>query len=133
MDRFSLGVSYNIIMSDRKVRCIVTGSSYTFGKDYYEKKVKEYQDKETLKKYFITRKAKNYLYKGYSIQEIRNILNVTEEDLPGEDSQDIKDLIDYHKIQSSAHNKKISKTLNFATHKSDIEVSEFINTIRDYE
>jgi hypothetical protein len=120
-------------MSDRKVRCIVTGSSYTFGKDYYEKKVKEYQDKETLKKYFITRKAKNYLYKGYSIQEIRNILNVTEEDLPGEDSQDIKDLIDYHKIQSSAHNKKISKTLNFATHKSDIEVSEFINTIRDYE
>ena len=99
-------------MSDRKVRCIVTGSSYTFGKDYYEKKVKEYQDKETLKKYFITRKAKNYLYKGYSIQEIRNILNVTEEDLPGEDSQDIKDLIDYHKIQSSAHNKKISKTLN---------------------
>ena len=69
-------------MSDRKVRCIVTGSSYTFGKDYYEKKVKEYQDIETLKKYFITRKAKNYLYKGYSIQEIRNILNVTEEDLP---------------------------------------------------
>jgi len=120
-------------MSDRKVQCIITGSSYTFGKDYFDKKVEEYQDTQTLKKYFITRKAKNYLYKGYSIQEIRNILNVEDEDLPDEDSQDIKDLIDFHKVQNSAHNKKISRTLNFATHKSDIEVSEFINTIRDYE
>ena len=117
----------------RKVKCFITGSTYTFGKDYFNKKVVEYQDEANLKKYFITRKVKNYLYKGYTVQEIRNILNIDDDELPSVDSQDIKDLIDYHKIQSSAHNKKISKTLNFATHKSDTSVSEFINTIRDHE
>ncbi len=117
----------------RKVKCSITGSAYTFGKDYFNKKVVEYLDEDNLKKYFITSKVKNYLYKGYTVQEIRNILNIDDDELPSADSQDIKDLIDYHKIQSSAHNKKIARTLNFATHKSDTDVSEFINTIRHYE
>ena len=94
-------------MSTRKITCLITGKSYTFGKDYFDKKVKDYIDESNLKKYFITKKAKNYLNKGYSVQEIRNILSVDA--------------------------KKISNTLNFATHKSDSEVAEFINTIRDYE
>ena len=105
-------------MSTRKITCTITGKSYTFGKDYFDKKVKEYIDESNLKRYFITKKAKNYLNKGYSVQEIRNILNVDDENLPGADSQTAK---------------KISNTLNFATHKSDSEVAEFINTIRDYE
>ena len=120
-------------MSVRKITCLITGKSYTFGQDYFDKKVKEYVDKDNLKKYFITKKAKNYLNKGYSIQEIRNILNVDDENLPSVDSRDINDLIEFHKIQASHNAKKISNTLNFATHKSDSEVAEFINTIRDYE
>ena len=120
-------------MSERKIICKVTGKGYTFGQDYFDKKVKDYIDKDNLKKYFITKKAKNYLNKGYSVQEIRNILNVNEEDLPTSDSQEIVELIEFHKIQASHTAKKISNTLNFATHKSDSEVAEFINTIRDYE
>ena len=120
-------------MSERKITCLITGKSYTFGQDYFDKKVKEYVDKDNLKKYFITKKAKNYLNKGYSIQEIRNILNVDDEDLPDVDSQDIQDLIEFHKIQSPYAAKKISNTLNFATHKSDSAVAEFLNTIRHYE
>ena len=120
-------------MSSRKVTCLITGKNYTYGQDYYEKKVTDYVDEDNLKKYFITQKAKNYLNKGYSIQEIRNILNVDDEDLPDADSQDICDLIEFHKIQTSQTAKKISNTLNFATHKSDSAVAEFINTIRDYE
>tara|TARA_R110000744_G_scaffold40246_4_gene91319 strand:+ start:4766 stop:5110 length:345 start_codon:yes stop_codon:yes gene_type:complete len=112
---------------------LVTGKTYTYGKDYYDKKVKDYIDESNLKKYFITRKAKNYLNKGYSIQEIRNILNVTDEELPEPDSQVIAELIEFHKIQASQTAKKISNTLNFATHKSDSEVTHFINNIRDYE
>ena len=120
-------------MSGRKIICKITGKSYNFGQDYFDKKVKEYIDKDSLRKYFITRKAKNYLNKGYSIQEIRNILNVNEEDVPEADSHEIVELIEFHKIQASHTAKKISNTLNFATHKSDSEVAEFINTIRDYE
>ena len=120
-------------MASRKITCLITGKSYTYGQDYYDKKTKDYIDEDNLKKYFITQKAKNYLNKGYSIQEIRNILNVDNEDLPGVDSQEVADLIEFHKVQATQTAKKISNTLNFATHKSDPEVTHFINNIRDYE
>ena len=120
-------------MSSRKVTCLITGKNYTYGQDYYEKKVADYVDEDNLKKYFITQKAKNYLNKGYSIQEIRNILNVNEDDVPDPDSSVIAELIEFHKIQASQTAKKISNTLNFATHISDPEVTHFINNIRDYE
>ena len=120
-------------MASRKITCLITGKSYTYGQDYYDKKTKDYIDEDNLKKYFITQKAKNYLNKGFSIQEIRNILNVNEEGLPGVDSQEGIDLIEFHKVQATQTAKKISNTLNFATHKSDPEVTAFINNIRDYE
>ena len=120
-------------MASRKITCLITGKSYTYGQDYYDKKTVDYIDENNLKKYFITQKAKNYLNKGYSIQEIRNILNVNDEELPGVDSQEIGDLIEFHKVQATQTAKKISNTLNFATHKSDPEVTAFINNIRDYE
>jgi len=120
-------------MASRKITCLITGKSYTYGQDYYDKKIKDYVDEDNLKKYFITQKAKSYLNKGYSIQEIRNILNVDEFSLPSPDSQELVELIEFHKIQASQTAKKISNTLNFATHKSDPEVAHFINNIRDYE
>ncbi len=120
-------------MASRKITCLITGKSYTYGQDYYDKKIKDYVDEDNLKKYFITQKAKSYLNKGYSIQEIRNILNVDEFNLPDPDSQELVELIEFHKIQASHTAKKISNTLNFATHKSDPEVTLFINNIRDYE
>ena len=120
-------------MASRRITCLITGKSYTYGQDYYNKKIKDYIDEDNLKKYFITQKAKSYLNKGYSIQEIRNILNVDEENLPGPDSHELVELIEFHKIQASQTAKKISNTLNFATHKSDPGVTHFINNIRDYE
>ena len=82
-------------MASRKITCLITGKNYTYGQDYYDKKTVDYIDENNLKKYFITQKAKNYLNKGYSIQEIRNILNVNDEELPGVDSQEIGDLINF--------------------------------------
>jgi DNA-binding transcriptional MerR regulator len=120
-------------MANRRITCLITGKSYTYSQDYYNKKVTDYIDEANLKKYFITQKAKTYLNKGYSIQEIRNILNVNEESLPAADSEQVVELIEFHKIQASQTAKKISNTLNFATHKSDPEVTHFINNIRDYE
>jgi hypothetical protein len=120
-------------MATRKIRCIVTGSEYTFNKDYYAKKIDEFGEEDDLKKFFITKKAKTYLNKGYSVQEIRNILSVEDSSLPDPDSQDIKDLIDFHRIRGVGSRKKITNTLNFATHKSDYWVAEFINNIKDYE
>tara|TARA_R110000824_G_scaffold376023_1_gene567087 strand:- start:1198 stop:1566 length:369 start_codon:yes stop_codon:yes gene_type:complete len=120
-------------MASRRITCLITGKSYTYSQDYYNKKVSDYVDESNLKKYFITQKAKTYLNKGYSIQEIRNILSVDEDDLPSSDSDQLVELIEFHKIQASHTAKKISNTLNFATHKSDPSVTCFINNIRDYE
>ena len=120
-------------MASRRITCLITGKSYTYSQDYYNKKVSDYVDEINLKKYFITQKAKTYLNKGYSIQEIRNILSVDEDDLPSSDSDQLVELIEFHKIQASHTAKKISNTLNFATHKSDPSVTCFINNIRDYE
>ena len=87
-------------MASRKITCLITGKSYTYGQDYYEKKTKDY---------------------------------IEEDKLPDADSQEVAELIEFHKIQASHTAKKISNTLNFATHKSDPEVAYFINNIRDYE
>lgn len=120
-------------MSNRNLQCIVTGSKYTFSKDYYSKKVEEFDGDDNLKRFFITKKARTYLNKGYSVQEIRNILNIDGDDLPGPDSQDIRDLINFHKIRNTNTRKRITNTMNFATHKSDDSVAKFINNIKDYE
>ena len=120
-------------MSDRKIRCQITGKPYTFSADYYAAKVEEYIDEENLKKYFITKKSKTYLERGYSIQEIRNILNVDETSLFDPESREMRELIEFHQVKSNTTAKKVASTLNFATHKSDPEVLEFINNIKHYE
>ncbi len=120
-------------MTSRKITCLVSGKSYTFSKDYYDKKVVEYGDEDSIKKYFITRRVKTYLNKGYSINDIRNILGVTDEALPDQDSEEIRAMIEYHSIRNKGKNKRVSNTLNFATLKSDPDVTAFINTIAKYE
>lgn len=119
-------------MAKRSLQCIITGSKYTFSKEYFTKKVDEFESEDNLKRFFITKKAKTYLNKGYSVQEIRNILHVDQDNLPDPDSQDIKDLIDFHKIRNTGNRKKITSTFNFATHKSDPSVAEFIGKIKDF-
>jgi LysM repeat protein len=120
-------------MSNRKVRCLISGKSYTFTQEYYDNKIEDYDDEESLRKYFITKKARTYLIRGYSVQEIRNILNVVDSTLPDPESAEIKELIEYHQVKSGNTTKKVASTLNFATHKSDPDVAVFINTISNYE
>lgn len=114
----------------KKIQCVVTGKSFGFTEEYYNKRVEEYLDESNLHKYFIVRKAKNYLERGYSVQEVRNILNVTDDTLPDPDSQLIKDLIQFHKIKNNETSKRVANTLNFATHRSDNDVAEFIKNLK---
>lgn len=117
----------------RKVKCQITGKGYSLNSDNYTSKIEEYVDEENLKKFFITKKAKTFLERGYSVQEIRNILNVDAADLFDPESQEMKELIEFHKVKNNTIAKKVASMLNFANHKSDPDVLEFINTIRNYE
>lgn len=114
---------------NRSLICLITGSKYTFTKDYYNKKVEEYGDAETLKKYFVTRRAKSLILRGYSVQEIRNILSIIESDLPAPESQDIKDIINFYSIKRDATKLPF---INFNSNKSDLDVAALINTIKDF-
>ena len=121
-------------MSSRKIVCVISGKSYTFAKDYFQKKVEEYGDEDSLKKYFITRKVKTLLNKGYSVNDVRNILDVrSDETLSDSDSEQVKSMIEFHRVRNKGTNKRVSNTLNFATLKSDADVAAFINTISQYE
>ena len=113
---------------DRTLICLISGNKYTFTKDYFSKKVEEYGSVEDLKKYFVIKKVRSLIERGYGVQEIRNILNSVDENLPGADSQDIVDIINYYSVRKDVTKKA---ALNFATHKSDPDVAELINNIRD--
>jgi len=114
---------------DRSLLCLISGNKYVFTINYFNKKVEEYGDIEILKKYFVTKKVKSLISRGYEVQEIRNILNVKDDTLPGSDAQELKDIISFHTMRDSASQKRAS--INFATHKSDPDVAIFINNIKD--
>jgi len=118
----------NFNMKPKRIVCAITGKTYLFNKDYYGKKVQEYNDEEQLLKFFITKKAKTFLERGYSIREIRNMLEVEEGELLDEDSVEMKEIIGFHKLKFNI-NKRTAK-INLIAHKSDSDVIEFINNLR---
>lgn len=112
---------------DRSLVCIISGNKYTFAKEYFNKKIEEFGSVESLKKYFVTKKVRSLIERGYSVQEIRNILNITE-DVPSPESQEVKDIVNYYSVRSASIKKN---SLNFAIHKSDPDVSALINNIKN--
>lgn len=118
-------------MAKNSVQCLVTGKSYTLSSDYYAKKIEEYKDEDTLKKFYITKKVKSYLERGYGIQEIRNILGVHSDDLPSADAECMQELITYHNLLTSSETRKTSSLGNFVNHKTDSDVAVFINNIKN--
>lgn len=118
-------------MAKNTITCLISGKSFTFAKEYYGKKISEYKDEDSLKRYFVTKKVKSLICRGYSVQEIRNILNVTEDGLPSPDAECIRDIVDYHKMIHNADTRKNISQTNFATHKTDSDVVDFINNIKN--
>lgn len=111
--------------------CLITGQSVMMGKDYFAKKAEEYGGEDNLRKYYISKKAKSLVRRGYSVNEIRKILNVTEPGLPGGDTQSVMDIINYHKTEKkSIAEKRLDSAQNFMMQSSDEDVQIFINNIR---
>lgn len=113
---------------DKSVTCKISGKKYIFSGAYFDKKVEEYGDINELRRFFVTKKVKSLIERGYNAKEIRNLLDINTKDLLPVDSQEIIDIINYHKLKNQSANTKVSK--NFATHKSDPDVAAFINNIK---
>jgi hypothetical protein len=121
-------------MSDRKVTCLITGQSVMMGKDYFTKKAEEYGGEDNLRKYYISKKAKSLVRRGYSVTEIRKILNITEPGLPSEDTDSIRDLVSYHSSEKQTISaKRLESAKNFMMQSSDEDVKAFINNIKNFK
>jgi len=113
---------------DKSIVCRITGKKYAFSGTYFDKKVEEYGDINELKQFFVTKKVKSYIERGYNPKEIRNLLGIDESNLLPADAREIIDIVNYHKLKNTPS--AIKTSMNFATHKSDRDVLVFINNIK---
>ena len=72
----------NKIRKTRRLSCIITGRVLTATRDYYDRKVKKTGSEERLHETYICKEAKDLLFKGYSAEKIREMLNININDLP---------------------------------------------------
>ena len=114
---------------DRSLVCLISGKKYIFSKDYFEKKIEEYGGAEQLKKFFVTKKVKSLISRGYNVDEMRRILSVEDEvGLTPADSQDIREIISFHKMKIDSSTRR--NTNKLPTIKTDPIVASFINNLR---
>ena len=117
-----------------KVKCFITGEENIFSGDYLNKLVEKYGSRDNLLKYYISFKAKNLLFKGYSIPEIRKILVLKKVELEDAESDKALDLIKYWQDQNESGQKyrlKEQEKINFT--KTDPTVKKFITLLESHK
>lgn len=110
-----------------KVKCFITGEESIFSGDYLKSLEEKYGSRDNILKYYITFKAKNLLFKGYSLKEIRKILPTKTKDLKDEASQEALELIRYWQDQKDKNLKfKVKEQDKVSFIKTDEDVKNFI-------
>lgn len=59
-----------------KVTCIITGKTTPLTREYYDKKVIEFGSEEKLQQNYICKQAKSMVKRGYTLEEIQDVLGV---------------------------------------------------------
>ena len=70
----------------KKLACVVTGRVLVATGDYYDKKIQAAGSEDDLLKSYICKEAKKLLLKGYDVDTVRDMLNITEPLPPVEES-----------------------------------------------
>lgn len=112
-----------------KLTCIITGKTVTINKDYYEKKASEAGDEATLHETYACKQAKSLLKRGYSISEIRKLLNASHVETPVSEST-------IRKILSNNKDSPIDSLENvgaFSAIQTDEDVKSYINMLKQHE
>lgn len=124
-------------MTDRKTRrltCIVTGRTLIATKDYYERKVDRAGSEEELHKSYICKEAKNMLLKGYTVDKVREMLNVDQTNLHDVPSDILNQVLSSGKGKTRF--KKINNIMSTASilnSKTDPAVLSFIKKLQEQE
>ena len=117
-------------MKTTKLRCVVTGRTLFATNDYYQRKVEQAGSIEKLQASYICKEAKNMIKQGYTIDKIREILNVTDTDLSAVDDEVVQDVLNTGKSYlRNSINQQVVSLANSVVHRTDPEVSKFLEKI----
>lgn len=124
-------------MTDRKTRrltCIVTGRTLIATKDYYERKVERAGSEDDLHKSYICKEAKNMLIKGYTVDKVREMLNVDQTNLQDVSSEILNQVLSSGKGKTRFKKiNNIMSTSSIINSKTDPEVLSFIQKLQEQE
>lgn len=118
--------------SSRKLVCLVTGRKLFATKEYFSRKVEKLGSEEAVHASYICKEAKDLLRKGYSVDKIREMLNVQLDNLSDVSDEVIDEVINSKK-------KYFKRLSNFTSgnpiinSKTDPDVKKFIQSLIDDE
>jgi hypothetical protein len=117
-------------MKTKKLKCVVTGRVLFSTRDYYERKLKQHDgDEDQLKSKYICKEAKKLIQNGYTVDVIREMLNV-KEDLPPVSDEIIEEI---QKSDKSYLRNMTASTvpglMSSVVPNTDPDVKKFIETI----
>lgn len=113
----------------RRLKCIVTGKVLIATKEYYKRKLDKVGNEKKLLETYICKEAKSLLVKGYTVEKIREMLNVSDPELTDVSTEVINSVINLkpsYKIINNTTDIPISSIINPQT---DPEVKQFIQNI----
>lgn len=116
--------------TDRKLACIVTGRVLAATKDYYNRKLEKLGSDEKVRASYICKEAKDLIKKGYTVDKVREMLNIDPEGLDPVPQEIIDDIVDPNKKIFRRINgmKGVSAIINSNT---EPEVRKFIESLKN--
>jgi hypothetical protein len=120
-------------MQDKKTRkliCVVTGRALLATRDYYERKLERAGSEDKLHGTYICKEAKDLLTKGYTVEKIREMLNVNMDNVGDVSQETVSEVLNsrnntYRKINV------FNTTNNLLNFKTDPEVTQLINNLKN--
>ena len=120
-------------MQDKKTRkliCVVTGRAWLATRDYYERKLERAGSEDKLHGTYICKEAKDLLTKGYTVEKIREMLNVNMDNVGDVSQETVSEVLNsrnntYRKINV------FNTTNNLLNFKTDPEVTQLINNLKN--
>lgn len=124
-------------MTDRKTRklmCVVTGRTLIATKDYFNRKVEKCGSEDDLHRTYVCKEAKNLLIKGYTVDKVREMLNVDQTNLNDIPIDVVNQVLSTSK--SKTRFKKINtimSTSSIINSKTDPEVAAFLKLLQSHD
>ncbi len=113
-----------------KLKCVVTGRVLIATKDYYERKLTKSGSEEHLHNTYICKEAKDLLIKGYTVEKIREMLNIDVSSLSDVPQDVIAEVLN----SKNTHYRKINifnTTSNLLNFKTDPQVKQLIDNLKN--